>query len=298
MKYSILGKSDLSVSEIGLGCMSLKDDEVENKQIIARALEMGVNFFDTADLYENGENEMKVGRLLQADRKRIILATKVGNQLRADGKGWDWNPNKDYIIAAVERSLKRLQTDYIDLYQLHGGTMDDPIDDTIAAFEILKEQGKIRNYGISSIRPNVIREYVKRSAIVSVMMQYSLLDRRPEEACFDLLEKHNIAVLGRGSVAQGLLVDKSAKAYLNWSAEEVEKAAGTVKAVSGDSATAAQTALRYALHHAVMKSAIIGVSTLAQLEDSLQTVDLPELTTAELTQLQQTLPFKGYQEHR
>lgn len=298
MKYSKLGKSDLSVSEIGLGCMSLKDDKAENKRIIAKALEVGVNFFDTADLYENGQNEVKVGQLLQSDRKRIILATKVGNQMRADGKGWDWNPNKDYIIKAVEGSLKRLQTDYIDLYQLHGGTIEDPIDDTIAAFELLKEQGKIRNYGISSIRPNVIREYVKRSAIVSVMMQYSLLDRRPEEECFALLEEQDIAVLGRGSIAQGLLVDKTAKSYLGWSAEEVEKAASAVKAISGDSATAAQTALRYALHPAIMKSAIIGVSTLAQLADSLQAVELPALTAEELAQLQAVLPFKGYQEHR
>ena len=298
MKYSKLGKSDLSVSQIGIGCMSLKDNEAENKKIIGKALEMGVNFFDTADLYENGQNEIKIGRLLQSDRKRIILATKVGNQLRADGKSWDWNPNKDYIIAAVEGSLKRLGTDYIDLYQLHGGTMNDPIDDTIAAFEILKEQGKIRNYGISSIRPNVIREYIKRSAIVSVMMQYSLLDRRPEETCFELLEKHQIAVLGRGSVAQGLLVGKTAKPYLGWSAGEVEKAARAVQAVSGDSATAAQTALRYALHPAVMNIAVIGVSSLAQLEDSLQAVELPALTAEELTQLQETLPFKGYQEHR
>jgi aryl-alcohol dehydrogenase-like predicted oxidoreductase len=88
--------------------------------------------------------------------KKVIIATKVGNQWRADGSGWDWNPNKDYIISAVEQSLKRLQTDYIDLYQLHGGTMEDPIDETIEAFEQLQKQGKIRYYGISSIRPTVI----------------------------------------------------------------------------------------------------------------------------------------------
>ena len=88
---------------------------------------------------------------------------------------------KNIFSSAVDQSLKRLQTDYIDLYQLHGGTIEDPIDEMIEAFETLKAAGKIRYYGISSIRPNVIREYVKRSSIVSVMMQYSLLDRRPEE---------------------------------------------------------------------------------------------------------------------
>ena len=298
MKYRTLGKSALEISVISFGCMSLPDDQTTADQLISKAVDGGINLFDTADLYNQGANEIMLGKALKSYRKKVFIATKVGNQWRKDNSGWDWNPSKQYIISQVENSLQRLGTDYIDLYQLHGGTINDPIDETISAFEELKQKGKIRFYGISSIRPNVIREYVGRSSISSVMMQYSLLDRRPEEACFDLLEKHHIAVLGRGSVAQGLLVDKSAKAYLNWSAEEVEKAAGTVKAVSGDSATAAQTALRYALHPAVVKSAIIGVSTLAQLEDSLQTVDLSELTTAELTQLQQTLPFKGYQEHR
>ncbi len=94
-------------------------------------------------------------------------------------------------------SLKRLNTDRIDVYQLHGGTIEDPIEETISAFEQLVQQGKIRYYGISSIRPNVIREYVLRSNIVSVMMQYSLLDRRPEEECLPLLAQKDIGVLAR-----------------------------------------------------------------------------------------------------
>src|SRR4029079_841005 len=125
------------------------------------------------------------------------------NQWKNDGDGWTWNPRKEYILTAIDQSLKRLHTNYIDLYQLHGGTIDDPIDETIEAFELLKKQGKILHYGISSIRPNVIREYVKRSAIVSVMMQYSLADRRPEEAILDLLKQNNISVLARGVLAQG-----------------------------------------------------------------------------------------------
>ncbi|MET1055168.1 MAG: aldo/keto reductase, partial [Pedobacter sp.] len=198
MQYSIIGKSDLRISRVGFGCMSLTGSTRENEQIVQRALELGINFFDTADLYEKGENEKKIGDLLRSQRDQVVIATKAGNQWRADGTGWDWNPSKKHIIAAAEESLKRLQTDYIDLYQLHGGTIDDPIDETIEAFEQLKQHGKIRFYGISSIRPNVIREYVKKSGIVSVMMQYSLLDRRPEEECFGLLEEHNITVLSRG----------------------------------------------------------------------------------------------------
>ena len=224
MEYKKLGKSDLNISCIGFGCMSLKDNQAENEKILHKALEYGVNYFDTADLYDKGMNEISVGKALKGKREQAVIATKVGNQWRADGSGWDWNPRKEYILTAVEESLRRLQTDYLDLYQLHGGTIDDPIDETIEAFELLQKQGKIRYYGISSIRPNVINEYVRRSNIVSVMMQYSLLDRRPEETCLPLLQRHNIGVLARGSVASGLLVNKPAKRYLNYNDNEVQKA--------------------------------------------------------------------------
>ncbi|HJT74720.1 MAG TPA: aldo/keto reductase, partial [Chitinophaga sp.] len=197
MKYNTLGKSTLNVSEISFGCMSLGTDSAANAQLIHRALELGINFFDTADLYQQGENEKQLGNALKGKRAEALIATKAGNQWNSDGS-WNWNPHPDYLRKALEDSLRRLQTDYIDLYQLHGGTLEDPIDDIIALFEELKQQGKIRYYGISSIRPNVIREYVARSGIVSVMMQYSLVDRRPEESCFPLLLEHNISVLARG----------------------------------------------------------------------------------------------------
>ena len=193
MQYHQLGTSNLHVSRIGFGCMSLGHNDNENAERIRQAFDQGINFFDTADLYDKGWNEESVGRAIRHFRKDVILATKVGNQWKPDGSGWVWNPTKQYILGAVEDSLRRLQTDYIDLYQLHGGTIDDPIDETIEAFEQLREEGKIRYYGISSIRPNTIRAYVERSNIVSVMMQYSLLDRRPEETCLDLLAEKRSA---------------------------------------------------------------------------------------------------------
>jgi len=297
MEYTILGKSDLKVSRIGFGCMSLSGSERENELVVHRALEIGVNFFDTADLYEKGENEKKIGKLIGSQRDQVIIATKTANQWRADGSGWDWNPSKKHILAAAEESLKRLKTDYIDLYQLHGGTIDDPIDETIEAFELLQQQGKIRFYGISSIRPNVIRQYVEKSGIVSVMMQYSLLDRRPEEECFALLKKHDISVLSRGGVAQGLLVDKPAKPYLQWSADEVERAAAAIREVKG-SGSAAQTAVRFVLQHQPVDSAIIGIRTLAQLEDIAVSLEVPLLTTREMDLLASVTASQYYSEHR
>lgn len=141
--------------------MSLPTDEKKAKEIIACAIDSGIQFFDTADLYGYGANEKIVGEALKPVRDRVVIATKVGNRWKEEKDGWYWGPSKTYIKDAVKYSLKRLGTDYIDLYQLHGGTLDDPIDDIIEAFEQLKEEGLIRHYGISSIRPNVIEQYAK-----------------------------------------------------------------------------------------------------------------------------------------
>lgn len=298
MEYLQLGKSGLQISRIGFGCMSLGEDQQQNENILHHAMELGINFFDTADLYQKGWNETSVGKALKAKRKEVIIATKAGNQWRADGSGWDWNPRKEYILSCAEESLKRLQTDYIDLYQLHGGTIDDPIDETISAFEQLQKQGKIRYYGISSIRPNVIREYVKRSNIVSVMMQYSLLDRRPAETCLTLLHDQQIGVLARGPVAQGLLVNKPAKPYLNYTAEQVHQAAAAIKAISNKNRNEAETAIRFVLQHPAITSAIPGIRTMEQLEQAVGAVSTPPITEQEMTALQQSLPVNYYEQHR
>jgi aryl-alcohol dehydrogenase-like predicted oxidoreductase len=370
MNYCQLGHSDLRISVIGFGCMSLGDGKENAARVMGRALDLGINFFDTADLYDRGLNEEMVGRILQGNRERIVLATKVGNQWRkpdgrkpdgrksdgrpsqrgADGPtergaggpaGWDWNPRPAYIIKAVEDSLTRLRTDRIDLYQLHGGTIHDPIDDTIGAFEQLRQQGKILSYGISSIRPDVIREYAQRSNIVSVMMQYSLLDRRPEESSLELLRIAGIGVLVRGAVAKGLLVDKPAADYLNYSAEEVAKMADAVKVVSrprtgmgsythapgagsaihsdfgpddtsktgagnvGCSGSnneggrsAAQTAIRFVLYHPAVSSAVVGLRTIAQVEEAAKTMETSRLTEEDLSILRGALAVNRYVEHR
>lgn len=298
MKTKRLGKSDLMVSAISFGCMSLRDDQGAATALLNEAADRGVTLFDSADLYQKGYNEEMVGKALQDRRKEVYIATKVGNQWRADGSGWDWNPSKAYILQAVEESLRRLRTDYIDLYQLHGGTLDDPIEDAIDAFEQLQQAGKIRWYGISSIRPNVIREYVVRSQIVSVMMQYSLLDRRPEESCLELLQNNSIGVLARGSIAKGLLIDKPPIPYLNHPKEAVASAKQAIASLSGEQRSPAQTALKFVMQHPAVSTAVVGIRTRQQLKDCLGVLEAPDLSLEDINTLQAAAPALQYETHR
>lgn len=301
MNYNRLGKSDILVSEVSMGCMSLHiDDPEKSVKLIHTAIDLGINFFDTADLYDQGRNETLLGTAIKGKRQDIVIATKVGNQWNENGTSWSWNPRKTYILSAVEKSLKRLNTDYIDLYQLHGGTLEDPIEEIIETFEFLKEQGKIRAYGISSIRPNVIREYIKRSNIDSVMMQYCLLDRRPEEACLDLLGYHGISVITRGTLAKGLLAGKPAQSYLHHSLDEVKIAAHSIRAIAQkNNNPESVTACQYVLQSDAVASAVIGFRTMEQLTGCITAGShLTKLETADLKMLQESTSASVYESHR
>ena len=299
MQYTQLGNSDLKVSQVSMGCMSLPINERKRAiELINKALDGGINFFDTADLYDKGKNEEIVGEALKHSRDNVIIATKVGNQWKENGSDWVWNPKKEYILDAVDQSLRRLQTDYIDLYQLHGGTIEDPMDETIEAFEILKEKGKIRFYGISSIRPNVIRAYIAKANITSVMMQYSLLDRRPEEECLPLLAKNNISVLTRGTLAKGLLAGKKPEAYLSHTKEEVQQYISSLKDVTQIGKPLSHTAIDYVLGDKAIGSAVIGVSNRDQINELTNYGDFPSITDDDYQLLQDTVSLSKYTEHR
>lgn len=303
MKKRRLGHSDLLVTELGLGCMSIGIQEKTARSIIEAALEEGINYFDTADLYDFGENEKIVGQALKEVRENVIIATKVGNRWKHDRTGWSWDPSKEYIKEAVKGNLKRLGTDYIDLYQLHGGTIEDPIDETIEAFEELKAEGLIRYYGISSIRPNVIRKFVDKSHLVSVMMQYSILDRRPEEAALPLLHEHGIGVVTRGPVAKGLLSDKmlekiSEKGYLDYSANELRAILPSLKERVASSRPFTEIALQYNLANPAVASVVTGASSPEQIKSNAAAVKSNPLTNDELALIKDLTKANVYMEHR
>lgn len=291
-----LSSSEVQISSIGLGCMSLPEDYGLSQKLIDTAISGGVNLLDTADLYQKGLNEEMVGKSIQGIRNQVVLATKVGNQLRSDGSGWDWNPRKSYILEAVEKSLKRLQTDFIDLYQLHGGTIDDPWEETLEAFELLKGQGKIREFGISSIRPNVIRKVLQDSKPATIMMQYSPLDRRPEEAAFPLISSTETKVLVRGSLAKGMLINKPSEDYLDRSEKEVEE----MKEFIHDSGFSPEAFLiKFGLSPDAVGSLIIGASSVEQVQKMLkgyeESLSIPERIIADF---KEKFSPNYYQQHR
>ncbi|KIL44269.1 aldo/keto reductase [Jeotgalibacillus soli] len=307
MEKRTFGNSTLSSSVLGLGCMSLGTNEKKAQAIIETALEGGITYFDTADLYDYGVNEKIVGQALKNVREEVVIATKVGNRWNEAQDGWRWDPSKSYIQEQVKSSLQRLEVDYIDLYQLHGGTLDDPIDETIDAFEELKEQGYIREYGISSIRPNVIKEYAERSSIVSNMMQYSLLDRRPEEEAFPLLSQHKISVVTRGPLAKGVLSDQilakvsesiKKEGYLSYSYDELKETLESLYERFHRSRSMTEIALKFNAFDPLVASVITGASSVEQVKTNIQAISGDPLSNEEYTLLKKLTKENGYSAHR
>ena len=266
MQKNIL-KSGIEISELGLGCMSLGTDYKKAQPIIESAIDNGITYFDTADIYDQGVNEEIVGKALKKYQNRddIVIGTKVGNRLTDDGH-MTWDPSKKHIKESVKGSLKRLGLNHLDLYQLHGGTIDDPLDETISAFDELKQEGYIRAYGISSIRPNVIDYYLKNSQIETLMSQFNLIDNRPESLINDVHDKQ-VKILARGPVFKGLLTSKSVdvidekfkNGVLDYTQDELGSTIASIKELESN-----LTALSF------MGSIIVGASSVEQLEENVR----------------------------
>lgn len=298
MEYRNLGPSDLRVSELSLGCMSLPMELQEARNIIDAAVDAGINFFDTADLYNHGRNEIIVGDILRKKRQDVIISTKVGNVWDASGDNWHWDASKKYIMEAVKKSLVRLGTDYIDLYQLHGGTLEDNFEEIAEAFEDLKREGVIRQYGISSIRPNVIKQMATMGRPSAIMMQYSALDRRPEE-WFEWMKERRISVISRGTIAKGLLTNEweqrmTDNGFLDYSKEEL---AHTLKQLEQSTDYMLNGAIGYNLKQDVIASTVLGVSSLPQLYEIIDAYHHPASQDV-LEQWMNMTKANRYEEHR
>jgi aryl-alcohol dehydrogenase-like predicted oxidoreductase len=213
MEARELGKSGLFVSALGLGCMGMSDfygdgDEVESIATIHRAIDLGVTFLDTADIYGMGRNEELVGKAIRDRRDKVVLATKFANVRKADGTFVGVNGKPDYVRSACEASLRRLQVDMIDLYYQHRVDPDTPIEDTVGAMAELVKVGKVRYLGLSKAGPDTIRRAQRVHPIAALQTEYSLWSRDPEGELLETVRELGIGFVAYSPLGRGFLTAK------------------------------------------------------------------------------------------
>ncbi len=212
MRRQYLGSSDLHVSVVGLGTWAIggdfwgETDDAQSIQAIQTALDSGINLIDTAPAYGAGHAETVVGKAIAGRRDEVVIATKCGVVRTKDG--FERNLKPESVRQEVEDSLRRLQTDVIDLYQIHWPDVDTPLEDTLAALKDLQQQGKFRYLGVSNFGPELMEQVMREMDLVSLQPQYSLLQRDIEQETLPFCRRHNIGVLSYGSLAAGVLTGK------------------------------------------------------------------------------------------
>ena len=213
MQRRTLGTSRLTVSAMGLGCMGMSDfyggrDEAEAIATIHHALDRGVDFLDTADMYGMGANEELVGRAIRGRREQVVIATKFGNVRAADGAFLGVDGRPDYVRSACEASLRRLGIDTIDLYYQHRVDRSTPIEDTVGAMAELVRAGKVRCIGLSEASPATIRRAHAVHPITALQTEYSLWSREPEQELFPLVRELGIGFVSYSPLGRGFLTGR------------------------------------------------------------------------------------------
>ena len=209
MKTRTLGKT-LTVSEIGLGCMGMsefygKGDDAESIKVIHAALDGGITFFDTADMYGPFTNEMLVGKAIKDRRDQVVLATKFGNQRGPNGERLGINGKPEYVRSACDASLKRLGVDHIDLYYQHRVDSTVPIEETIGAMAELVKAGKVRYLGMSEAAPETLRRAHAVHPITALQTEYSLWSRDPEDELLKTVRELGIGFVPYSPLGRGFL---------------------------------------------------------------------------------------------
>jgi aryl-alcohol dehydrogenase-like predicted oxidoreductase len=308
MKYRKLGSSGLMVSAIGLGGNPFGQfvDEVNSVAVIDHALDMGITFIDTADLYGAGKSEEVIGKALKKKRSQVILATKFGVPIaKGPNKG---GGSRYYIINALEASLRRLQTDYIDLYYLHLPDPSTPIEETLRALDDLVRAGKVRYIGCSNLYAWELSEALWTSktkglaSFVVIEVRYNILERQIEWELYPYCQAKKIGVVPWGPLSGGFLTGKYRKAEMltiprmyeymmtdeNW-----EKLNGLKDFAAQQGHTVGELAIAWLLARDCVSSVIAGATTTEQVAENVTAAEW-ELTTDEIIQIEKICDIKPY----
>jgi aryl-alcohol dehydrogenase-like predicted oxidoreductase len=300
MEYRILGKSDLSVSTIGYGAWGIggepfwKTEGEENSiRSIEKAIDSGINFFDTAPVYGFGYSEELLGKALHSKRKEVIIATKCGLRWgKEEIKAIEKRATRESILEEIDLSLQRLRTDYIDLYQVHWPDDDTPIEETMDTLLQIQTAGKVRFVGVSNYSVDQMKESLKYGQIVSLQPMYSMLERDIEAEILPFCVENDIGIICYSPLASGVLTGKYNEntKFEDWRGHgiignftgdvfvsHIKKVNEITKIAQKKGKTTAQLAINWLLHQRGVTTAIVGVKNPDQVEQNTGAVgwDIP-----------------------
>lgn len=315
LKERMLGKSNTAVTEIGMGLWAAGGDQwgaTDDQEIfdaIDFALDNGVTFYDTADVYGDGHSEKLLGQAMQGRRDKFIVATKIGWQGFDGEAGQSAYTSVDKVVAGVESNLRRLQTDYIDVIQSHIDFQDPTMETMVAGFQKLQKEGKIRAYGVSTSNFEYLKAFNADGGCATLQIDYSILHRMPENDILPYCEANNIGVIVRGALAMGILTGKySAESRFgegdfrrSWHEEpdqyevflEDLAKVEALRPLANEERTLAQLALQFTLDNTAVTTVIPGAKNVRQMRDNIQAGLLPPLTPAEMAQINAIVPPGG-----
>ena len=314
MNYRMLGRTGLKVSEIGFGAWAIGGpaklgeanigwgpvDDRESIRALNAAFDQGVNFFDTADVYGWGHSEEIIGKTFHKKRDKIIIASKVGNRIDENGR-WVKDFSPEWVKKAVVASLRRLRTDYIDLYLLHSPHADfEYSHQTFDVFEDLKAEGKIRFYGISIGPVEHGIQLARLGKGDAFQVVYNIFNREAEKELFPLAEKYNLGIIARVPLASGFLTGKFSESHqfhpqdhrANKSPEEIKELVYRVKKLlflQNEDRTLAQAALQFCLAPKVVSTVIPGAKNYEQAKANAQASQLGPLSPEEIALIYRAL---------
>jgi aryl-alcohol dehydrogenase-like predicted oxidoreductase len=310
VKTHYLGKDRLAVSALGLGCMGMSEfyagapSEEESIALLHQAIDLGVTFFDTADMYGPFKNELLIGKALQGRRDKVVLATKFAIMRGEDGSWGGVNGKPDYVKSACEASLKRLGVDYIDLYYQHRVDPNTPIEETVGAMAELVKEGKVRHLGLSEAAPATLRRACAVHPIAALQTEYSLWSREPEDEIFPTCAELGISFVAYSPLGRGFLSgqfktpdDFEPNDYRRnsprFQGENFAKNIALVNKVEemakGRGYTAAQLALAWIFAQNKNITPIPGTTKLNRLKENIAATEI-ELSTDELKAIEAILP--------